>query len=433
MRKEIMRKFSREYVTNYPSISRVAEAIAGSRRMGSETTVEVYTRGIAKFVKFLGFKDPEEALTAIQSGKVDAGAKVDSFIDYALDELGLSHSSVRSHSFSIKKWLELSGVKVDWAKIELPSATETTESDRAPTKDELKLLLNHAASSRDRFVILGDSSSGLRIGTFLSLKVGDVDLSYPDVALIRVEKAKGRKFGSKRSRGTGKMFFTFMTPEAKTALQQYLKERETSGEAITPESPLISDYTHRGKFITIEAYEKVYHRILKKAGLDEKSNRFYKLHIHTLRKYFRSNCIGVDASYRERWMGHKGLYLDESYFRAEESLHLAEYRKAIPHLTVYAIPTEEKKLRSQMLVDFAKLQGYGDNEIKRLEEVLARAKDMDEAIKEFRKLKDEAKHEENAKPKHIIAKGEEDLLRHLDDGYKMLETLDAEKFLLERI
>ena len=46
-----------------------------------------------------------------------------------------------------------------------------------------------------------------------------------------------------------------------------------------------------------------------------------------------------------------------SYFKAEEHLQLAEYRKAIPHLTVNAVPTEEKKLRSQMLLDFAK-QGY---------------------------------------------------------------------------
>jgi integrase len=65
-------------------------------------------------------------------------------------------------------------------------------------------------------------------------------------------------------------------------------------------------------------------RLLKRAGLAKKSNRWYELHIHTLRKYFRSNCIGVDPSYRERWMGHKGLYLDMSYFKAEEQKHLED-------------------------------------------------------------------------------------------------------------
>ena len=104
-------------------------------------------------------------------------------------------------------------------------------------------------------------------------------------------------------------------------------------------------------------------------------------------------------------MGHKGLYLDESYFKAEEPLHLAEYRKAIPHLTVYAIPTEEKKLKAEMLLNFAKLQGYEDDQLKRLEDILARAKDMDEAISEFRRLNEESANG-NRTGKHSIAKSE---------------------------
>jgi len=86
---------------------------------------------------------------------------------------------------------------------------------------------------------------------------------------------------------------------------------------------LIADAYRKGEFQTIEAYERVWARLLRRAGLAEKSQSWFKLHIHTSRKYFRSNCISVDASYGERWMGHKGLYLDASYFKTEESLHLA--------------------------------------------------------------------------------------------------------------
>ena len=360
-----MRKFAREYVENYPSVKKIYDAITGSRRMGSEKTVSNYINGIAKFTKYLGFSDPETALTAMLEGKVDAGAKIDFFIDYALDKLGRSHTSVRLYVFGIKKWVDLNGVKVNWAKIELPTATETTEEDRAPTKEELKKLLSHASSARDRFVIFGDSSSGLRIGTFLSLKIGDVDFNYPDVARLTVERKRGRKF-SNRGRATGRFFCTFITPEAKTALQEYIAERKNAGETITPESPLVTDYTYKGTFIGIAAFEKVWARLLKKAGLNQKTNYFYVLHVHTLRKYFRSNCIGIDASYRERWMGHKGLYLDMSYFKAEEPLHLAEYRKTVQHLTIYSQSAEEKKLRSQMMLDFAKLQGYEPEQLKKL-------------------------------------------------------------------
>ena len=130
-------------------------------------------------------------------------------------------------------------------------------------------------------------------------------------------------------------------------------------------------------------------------------------------------------------MGHKGLYLDESYFKAEEAMHLAEYRKAIPHLTVYAIPTEEKKLKAEMLLNFAKLQGYGDVQLKRLEDILARAKDMDEAISEFRRLEERSANN-NGNGKHVIAKSEPELLRRLDEGFKLVQTLNRDKFLLEK-
>jgi len=105
-------------------------------------------------------------------------------------------------------------------------------------------------------------------------------------------------------------------------------------------------------------------------------------------------------------MDHKGLYLDMSYFKAEEPIHLAEYRKAIPHLTIYQLTAEEKKLRSQMLLDFAKLQGYEPDQIKKLEDILARARDVDEAIEEFRKFKDESGTAQISMPgRHIIARG----------------------------
>ena len=422
-----MRKFPREYMQKYPSVAKIYDAIAGSRRLGSEGTVENYVNYVAKFVKFLGFSNPEKALADMQSGKVNAGEKMDAFIGYALDELGKSHSTVRNYAFGVKKWLDLNGVKVNWSKIEMPASTITREEDRAPTKEDLKRLLNHASSSRDRSVIYVGTSSGLRIGTLLSLKVGDVDFSYPDVARLTVERKRGRKFGSKRSRSAGRYFVTFITPEAKKALKQYLEEREAAGEDLTKQSPLIGDAYHKGQFQTVEGYERVWARLLRRAGLAQKSQTWFKLHIHTLRKYFRSNCVGVDASYRERWMGHKGLYLDMSYFKAEELLHLTEYRKAIPHLTIYALPMEEKKLRSQMLIDFAKLQGYEEDKLKRLEEVLARAKDVDEAIKEFRRFKDDAK-----KGKFHIAKSEAELMNRLNSGWTLVQGINDDKFLLQK-
>jgi len=437
-----MRKYAREAVVKYPSIARLSESVSGARRMGSISTVEAYIKAINKFVGFLGLEDPEKVLTAIQSGQVDPAAKVDQFIDKSLE--GVAHATVRNYLFGVKKWFELSGVKVDWERIEFPSSAETSESDRSPSKEELKNLLNHASSARDRAAIMVLTSSGLRIGTMLSLKVGDVDFdSYPDVAKIKVERKRGRKFVGKRRGSQGRVFFTWITEEAKKALMEYLEERKRAGETLTPESPLFEDSQGQGKFVTVENFERVWYRLLKRAGLNEKSNRQYMLHVHTLRKYFRSNCVGVDPSYRETWMGHKAGYLDDSYFRAEEPLHLAEYRKAIPHLTIYSTPMEQKQLAAQIMkATAASLGTVTDEQLKRIDEIFARAKTIDEAVDEFRKFKTEENKEEE-KPerksktmhdgngKYYVAHTEDELIQRLHDGYKLIQSLGPEKFLLE--
>ncbi len=139
------------------------------------------------------------------------------------------------------------------------------------------------------------------------------------------------------------MYVTWITPEAKEALVDYMHSREVSGEIITPDSYIIMG---RQGPMDVSGFERRWYAMLKKAGLDQKSYNQYILHLHTLKKYFRTHCIGVDPSYREHWMGHKGGYLDESYFKAEERRHLEEYRKAIPHLSIYSRELEE--LRHEM-------------------------------------------------------------------------------------
>ncbi|MFB0543729.1 MAG: hypothetical protein ACETVR_03000 [Candidatus Bathyarchaeia archaeon] len=140
-----------------------------------------------------------------------------------------------------------------------------------------------------------------------------MEFNYPDVARITIRRAPGRKFIKRGARGgEGNLYVTWITPEAKDLLLEYKRYRESIGEKITAESPLIASDTGEGEPMTVSGFQHRYHRILRRAGLDSKSHRIYKLHLHTLRKFFRSHCVGVDPSYRERWMGHRGGYLDES-------------------------------------------------------------------------------------------------------------------------
>lgn len=341
-----LRRYSRESIERYPSIAKMSQSITGRRRMGSPATVNGYIQGINRFLDFIGYEDPETALEAIVAGKVDVEDTLDrqdtGFIDAMLDKY--ANKTVHTYCYAVKKWLEVNGVMLNWSRVEMPTTSVNRNEDRAPTPKELRTIISCGSQLKDRVGPLILASSGLRIGTLLGLKWGDVDLDYPDVARITVKRAQGRKF-SRRSRRGGqvKMYVTWITPEAKETLVDYMHSREVSGEIITPDSPIIIG---RQGPMTVSGYEKRWYSMLKKAGLDQKSHSQYILHLHVLRKYFRTHCIGVDSAFREHWMGHKGGYLDESYFKAEERRHLEEYRKAIPHLSVYSRELEE--LRQEM-------------------------------------------------------------------------------------
>jgi len=66
--------------------------------------------------------------------------------------------------------------------------------------------------------------------------------------------------------------------------------------------------------------------------------------------------------------------------------------------------------------------------------VLARVKDVDEAITEFRRLKDNAAkaNNGNGQGRHIIAGGESEFVKKLDEGWSLVQTLNEGRFLLQR-
>ena len=131
-------------------------------------------------------------------------------------------------------------------------------------------------------------------------------------------------------------------------------------------------------------------------------------------------------------MGHKGGYLDESYFKAEEEKHLAEYSKAIPHLSIHAAFIEEQQRRKQTLLDFARIQGWNEERLKRLDEVLARAKNVDEAITEFKRLKDTEFTEQGDNPYEAKLVEEKDLMPFVEQGYEIVKDSGNGKYIMKR-
>jgi len=433
------------WLKKYPSISKFNKLVERGRM--AQTTLENYVNHVRGFCTFLGFDNPETALKHIK-----AIEDKDEWLDDVIGKLSKKVGNTRCTGMlrGVKKWFDLNKIHLDWKAAILPSIIRKVE-DRAPTKEEMKRILS-VASIRDKGIVLVAASSGLRANTIRTLTFGDVNFEYPDVARITVKreyKVNGKMVRSGRKITKARKFYvTFISPEAKKALLDYRKYREEQGEEITDSSPLFTSTTsrNRGKMLNRVYFSVHWGRLLKRAHLDMKSEGWNVLHFHTLKKFAETQFInaGVKPSYREFWLGHKGAYLEDSYFRGEEKDHLREYRKALSHLSIVETPTISredirkevaKTLPDQVLRPIAERLGVTLEQI-RLQMAMG---EVIEGNQGRQKLMPITRHAAYTKPKKEKDKEEDcqkvieekELKAHLAKGYHFVATLPSGKILVE--
>lgn len=336
-----------------------------------------YTKHVKAFVDFFKAESPQEAIEKLSSLPIEERTKlIDDFIAALLARGMATSSCVELVRGGVKKWLKLNEVEMNWEKIQaeyLPGR-EALVSDRKPTKEELKQILN-VGGLRDSVMILVLTSSGLRIGALASLTLGDISLNE-DIPRIIVKRKPGRKI-SRRMKG----FATFITPEAKNVLLQYVKHRENLGEKTTENSPILTSDRQEelGNFLSSMYLSNHWRRLLKRAHLAKKNGGpWHDLHLHTLRKYFETEAInaGVKTAYREFWLGHSGRHMEDSYFRGEVETHLEEYKKAIPYLSVLAPEPQNYKVLVEKVRFLEENGKRKDVEIQQLHTQLSEYKNM---------------------------------------------------------
>ena len=337
----------------YPSLQRMDQKITGPRRRGSPLTTRTYAWGVYYFCGGMGYSDPETALEDLKAKRRVFVKEVDSFIETRLN-LGNASKTVHAWLSGIKKWAIVNDVDVSgWEKIEQPRV-ETVEEDRAPKAEEVRALMD-IENPRDRVITAIAISSGLRIGTLVTLRWREFDFdSYEDIGIIKVSKDVGRKFQNSKA----KYFMTFITPETKKLLLQHRLKLQNQGMDVSLDAFVFP--SRQRERISVSQFRNQWNLYLKQLSLNKKFRRTYELHVHTLRKFFRTQCevSGVKRSFFEHWMGHKGGYLDDSYFRPELETHVEEYRKAIPNLTIYGtqIPSEVSKKLEKVDVQSREIQ-----------------------------------------------------------------------------
>jgi integrase len=427
----VLGKHVKERWYKYPSIMRLRawfERKAGDPRFVSERSIETYTESVRGLIHDMGFKDPEIFIEKYKDGR-DLTALLGDWIDHLRTVRKNAPTTQIRKYHNVKKWLQVNDIDIDWKKIQLPTS-RTVVRDKAPTRAELRKILMYSPPWLNAAIMVL-ATSGLRSGALTQLRLRNLDIStHPDVGVIEVPpEANKAKVG----------YYTFITPEAKEALRIHHEHRRELGETMTPDSPLIKSPRVQGQ----PSYKSLmvsYARVLDNAGLDARGLNIERvgsrsggnprvLHLHTLRKWFRTQLEGVmTSSYIERLMGHTSTaYLDSSYFRPPEEDMIAAYRRAIPNLTILEDVQSEEFQRKQLIRQAALL--LPEEKLRRLQELLAREKNIDVAVEEFRKLREQP--EKNGT--YNVVNSESEMLRKLQEGWELVRELNGNKFLLKKI
>jgi hypothetical protein len=152
--------------------------------------------------------------------------------------------------------------------------------------------------------------------------------------------------------GDREQYYTFITPEAYSALREWVEFRVSHGEKITPESWLMRDLwqtTNIGygaklglatapRKLKSSGIKRILERALWEQGIREPLTPGVRRHewkaAHGFRKFYKSHTEQVMRPINvEITMGHD-IGLSGSYYRPKEKEVLEDYLKAIDVLTI---------------------------------------------------------------------------------------------------
>jgi len=270
-------------------------------------------KDLLAFASYLGSTPPKTASTYM------AGVKL--WLEYTLD-------------------IELSKKQTKLLRARLPKGNRARTVEGDLTRETLRQILAHC-DVKGKALFLFLASSGIRIGSALKLRLGDIDLSQaPPPVTVRGEYTKA-----------GDTYFTFISQEAREALQEWLKVREgylkeASGKSkgLGINKTLEDDRVFPFNETTAN---KMWALAIRKAGLErmDPSTKRRTYHIHMLRKFFISQLkLAIPEEIVEALAGHNG-YLDDAYRRYTRQQIAEFYKKGEPYLYVN-VPREISQIQS---------------------------------------------------------------------------------------
>ena len=286
----------------------------------SEYTKKVYTVTFKKYQEYIGAD-----LFCRNDSKLIEHHVIEFIV--SLRQRGLGFSAISNYLKAILAFYKINDVVLDADKISkfLPEYRKL-KKDRAYTHEEIHKLLD-MADERIKTVIYILASSGIRIG------------ALPSLRLKHLAKNKLTIYEN-----TNEEYITFITPECKNAIQNYLGVRKRYGENITSDSYLIReqfdvrDPPKKAKLVKAETLARKIYDLSIRSGIKDEQLPI----CHGFRKFFTTQLVNakLNPEIREMLLGHK-IGLASCYYKPTEQEMLDEYMKAVNNLTI----NEENRLK----------------------------------------------------------------------------------------
>jgi len=215
--------------------------------------------------------------------------------------------------------------------------------------EQVRILLNHARTPRDRAIILTLFQGGMDISTLCSLK-------YGDIAEALKKSEHPLKLDLYRPK-TGVEYYTFLGKDAVKAIQAYIQDMTSRGVTFSHNMPLFLKERGKEEGITTNLVQNMMKLVAHNAGfIDGKNNgkAFNPLGPHALRESFGSIMInsGVPDTIVDFWLGHSIGEMSEAYksvqFESLKEMHLA--REKLLSVSGSKVDAEEieEKIRKEV-------------------------------------------------------------------------------------
>lgn len=265
-----------------------------SLRAFSPRTRKVYRNHLKGFARWFG-KPPDDTTDADVRG----------YLVELAEERKLSRS-YHAQALSALRMLFIHVLRRPLVVEAVPRPRRARKLPVVLSRDEMRRVVDAAASPHQRALIMMLYSTGLRVSEVVRVRVEDLD---GDRGLLRVRAGKGAKDR-----------YTLLSDRCQAAVNDHLRFRTARDVWLFPGG-------REGRHVTTRSVQKTVTRIGLRAGIDK------RLTPHVLRHTFATHLLesGTDIRYIQKLLGHSTTRTTEIYTHVSNA-HLARIRNPLDEL-----------------------------------------------------------------------------------------------------